>query len=494
MKSLNRMKHLRLTLVFAVIVLSLAALWITNYMMGIHAPIRAAVSAKAGILADICGGGDEEEGGGCEDVIKSKDGYISIPWRVAVTEEVTDEEGNTVKKPVSRWSWSAARIPVAQLGQCYYIFLLVWFAFTGIPRRASWRWHLLPLALSTIAVLATSYYIYVMAFKMEEWCRLCVLLHLIDFLVCGLVVALWPRARKAESPAKTKRKQAPAETTGAPAEALAGRHVCATLAVVLALVWMSFLHREDQMQAAGALLRASRTEKSILRLQKDVRFVLGALAGTRAVNIPARSTQLTIGDPNARHELILFTDLQCPACRNFEARLSKEILPLWKGQLKVTLRHYPLCRDCNEGSKIHHAQACNAAYAVEAAHAVGGEAAAQRMHNAIIEKYVEVKKPDFAPAGYDRFAREISLDVEQFQTAFQSPEIRRIILQDIKLAKSLGITGTPTVFFNGRRLYSYPLQTNNMHFWKELARRQLAAAARQQEQKSGEGMSTPPGD
>ena len=64
---------------------------------------------------------------------------------------------------------------------------------------------------------------------------------------------------------------------------------------------------------------------------------------------------------------------------------------------------------------------------------------------------------------------------------------------DIKLAKSLGITGTPTVFFNGRRLYSYPLQTNNMHFWKGLARRQLAAAARQREQRSGEGTSAPPG-
>ncbi len=474
------MKHLRPVLVFAVIVLSLAALWITNHMMGIHAPIRAAASAKAGILADICGGGEEEEGGGCEDVIKSEDGYISIPWWVATTEDVTDEKGNTVKKPVTRWS--SAKIPVAQLGKCYYIFILVWFAFTGIPRRVSRRWHLLPMALSLIAVLATSYYIYVMAFKMEQWCRLCIVLHLIDFLVCGLVVALWPRAKKMESPAPTRREHVPAETTGAPVEALAGRHVCATLAVALALVWMSFLHREDQMQAAGGLLRASRAEKSVLRAQKNVRFVLDALAGSRPVNIPSRPTQLTIGDPSAKHEIIMFTDLQCPACRGFEARLSKEILSLWKGQLKVTIRHYPLCTDCNKAIKSNkHPQACNSAYAVEAARAVGGPTAALRMHDAIVEKHAEVKKPNFAPAGYERFAREISLDLERFQAAFQSPDIRRIVLQDIELAKSLGITGTPMVFFDGRRLYSYPLQTNNMHFWKELARRQLAAAARQQE-------------
>ncbi len=484
------MKHLRLIFVFVVIGLSLAALWITNYMMGIHAPIRATASAKAGILADICGGGDEEEGGGCEDVIKSKDGYISIPWWVATTEDVTDEQGNTAKKPVIRWS--SAKIPVAQVGQCYYIFILVWFAFTGIPRRASRRWHLLPMVLSIIAVLATSYYLYVMAFKMEQWCRLCVLLHLIDFLACGLVVALWPRAEKAKSRTKTKRQHVPAETTSAPREALAGQHVCATLALVLALVWMSFLHREDQMQAAVAFVRAKRLDNNWLRAQKDVRFVLSALAGSRPVNIPPRSTQLTIGDPDARHELVMFTDLRCSACRSFEAKLSKEILPLWKGQLKVTLRHYPLCRDCNEGSKIHHPQACNAAYAVEAARAVGGPTAARRMHDAIIEKHAEVKKPNFAPAGYDRFAQEIDLDVERFQEAFQSPEIRRIVLQDIELAKSLGITGTPTVFFNGRRLHS-KLQRTNMYFWKALARNQQAAAARQKEQASDEGASAPPG-
>ena len=145
-----------------------------------------------------------------------------VPWCPVA---VSDEKGNTVKKPVTRWSF-AARIPVAQLGQCYYIFLLVWFAFTGIPRRASRRWHLLPMVLSIIAVLATCYYIFVMAFKMEQWCRLCVLLHLIDFLMCGLVVAVWPRAKKAESSAKTKRRQASAETTSAPDEGTICSRAC----------------------------------------------------------------------------------------------------------------------------------------------------------------------------------------------------------------------------------------------------------------------------
>ena len=485
------MKHLRLIFMFTIIALSLAALWITNYMMGIHAPVRAAASAKVGILADICAGGDEEEGGGCEEVLKSEHGYISIPWWVATTENVTDEKGNTVKKPVTRWS--SAKIPVAQLGQCYYIFLLVWFAFTGLPRRASRRWHLLPMVLSIIAVLATSYYLYVMAFKMEQWCRLCVLLHLIDFLACGLVVALWPRAEKAKARTKTKRQKVPLETASAPGETLSGQHVCATLALVLALVWMSFLHREDQLQAAGAFLRASRTEKSMLRAQKDIRFVVGALAASKPMNIPPRSTQLTIGDPNARHELIMFTDLQCPACRSFEARLSKEILPLWKGQLKVTVRHYPLCTDCNKTLKNNkHPQACNAAYAVEAAYVVGGQTAAGRMHAVIVEKYTEIKRAGFPLAGYERFAEEIGLDAGRFQDAFQSPEIRRRVLQDIELARSLGITGTPTVFFDGRRLHGQ-LQKSNLYFWTALARNQLAAAARQRKKAPDEGMSMPPG-
>lgn len=462
-------KTLRRSAVFGVIVLSCLALWISDYLVGMHAPIRAAAvraAAENSILADICGAADDEQGGGCEDVVKSKYGLVKVPWWVITTTESKDDQGKTVRKPVAKIGWVS--VPVAQFGQCYYIFVLVWFLFTGLPRHESRRWHLLPLVLSILAALATVYYIYIMAAKLEHWCRLCLLLHLTDFLLLMLIAALWPWASALPKGSRAERLRR--ETEAASTNGLRPGHALASLACAAALMATSFIHRQDQMVAAGALSQLGRYEKSWAKAQQDIRFVVGALGASKRVAIAPRPTQMTLGKPDAPHELVMFTDLQCSACRGFETKLRKEILPLWNDRLKVTFRHYPLCRDCLPGSKIHHPQACNAAYAVEAARVVGGPTAFWKMHDTIIEQHAELAKPDFGPDGFAKFAQQIGLDATQFRQAFDSPQVRQIIADDIQLAKSMGVTGTPTVYFDGRRLLSYPLQTNNIHFWKELAR------------------------
>lgn len=462
-------KTLRRSAVFGVIVLSCLSLWISDYLVGMHAPIQAAATraaAENSILADICGAADEEQGAGCESVVKSEYGLVKVPWLVVTLTETKDDQGKPTKKPVAKIGWVS--VPVAQFGQCYYIFVLVWFLFTGLPRHDSRRWHLLPLVLSILAALATVYYIYIMAAKLEHWCRLCLILHVADFLLLMLIAALWPWAPALPKGSRAERLSREAEassTTG-----LHPGHALACLACAAALMATSFIHRQDQMLAGTALARLGLSERIWAKAQKDVRFVVGALGATRQVTITPRSTQMTLGKPDAPHELVMFSDLQCPACRGFEAKLRKEILPLWNDRLKVTYRHYPLCRDCLPGSKIHHPQACNAAYAVEAARVVGGPTAFWKMHDTIIEQHKELAKPDFGPEGFAKFAQQMGLDAAKFGQAFDSPEVRQIVADDIELAKSLGVTGTPTVYLDGRRLLSYPLQTNNIHFWKQLAR------------------------
>ena len=88
----------------------------------------------------------------------------------------------------------------------------------------------------------------------------------------------------------------------------------------------------------------------------------------------------------------------------------------------------------------------------------------------------DMRRPDFDAQRFHDYAAELGLSADAFAEAFAGREVRDIVQADIKLAKSLGITGTPTIFIDGRRLYSYPLQTNNDKFWKALARRQVGAA------------------
>lgn len=464
----------RVICVWAVVVLAVVALWLTDYLMGIHAPFKAQIVGaieKDSILQNICGGNEEEGTAGCEEVVKSEYGFVRVPWLVVVSRDVADESGKITKRPVSRIG--RIKIPVAQLGQCYYVFMLVWFLFIGVPGHESRRWHLLPAVLSVVALCTTLYFIFVMALKLEHWCKLCLLLHVIDFLLCVAVLLAWPRRAATAQPTP-----AGASPEGPPAlrAALSTPHVLATLALAGALAGMSFLHRNDQLVAAGALSRISGYKNNLSKMQKNVPLVLGAYLGSSVVNIPPRQIPVTLGDPNAEHELVLFSDLQCPACRRFEHKLTREIIPLWNGQLQVSFRHFPLCTDCNKVKKNLHPQACNAAYAAEAARIAGGAQAFHKMHDLIMARHAQLAQAGFAPRRFQDFAAELGLPADAFAEAFAGQEVRNIVQADIKLAKSLGITGTPTIYIDGRRLYSYPLQTNNDAFWRALAGRQVGTS------------------
>lgn len=62
------------------------------------------------------------------------------------------------------------------------------------------------------------------------------------------------------------------------------------------------------------------------------------------------------------------------------------------------------------------------------------------------------------PASIDKIASEIGLDQEQFKKDMNSSRIKRIVADDIAEAGRLGVTGTPTIFVNGRKLKQRSLQ------------------------------------
>ena len=53
---------------------------------------------------------------------------------------------------------------------------------------------------------------------------------------------------------------------------------------------------------------------------------------------------------------------------------------------------------------------------------------------------------------YVEYAQEIGLDVEQFKRDSASAEVKKRVDDDARQAASLGVTGTPGFFVNGRKL------------------------------------------
>lgn len=54
-------------------------------------------------------------------------------------------------------------------------------------------------------------------------------------------------------------------------------------------------------------------------------------------------------------------------------------------------------------------------------------------------------------AQFDTFARRIGLDLEQFHRDMASPQVTARINQDKADAAEAGISGTPTIFINGKQ-------------------------------------------
>ncbi len=49
-------------------------------------------------------------------------------------------------------------------------------------------------------------------------------------------------------------------------------------------------------------------------------------------------------------------------------------------------------------------------------------------------------------------AVELDLDIAQFNKDMNSPEVRQMINKDLLDAQQAGVTGTPTIFINGKKL------------------------------------------
>lgn len=53
---------------------------------------------------------------------------------------------------------------------------------------------------------------------------------------------------------------------------------------------------------------------------------------------------------------------------------------------------------------------------------------------------------------YIQYATELGLDVERFKKDMESADVKKLVDTDSKQAASLGLTGTPGFFINGRYL------------------------------------------
>ena len=148
------------------------------------------------------------------------------------------------------------------------------------------------------------------------------------------------------------------------------------------------------------------------------------------------------GPANAPVLLAEFSDFQCPFCSKVPA-LVDQVLQAYPKEVKFVYKQYPLTQ--------LHANAMNAARAALAAHKQGKF---WEMHDKLFANQ-EALQPD----KLKEYAAQVGLNVARFEKDMASPEVQKQIEEESRVADQSGVTGTPTLFINGKRVQNRSLES-----------------------------------
>ena len=163
----------------------------------------------------------------------------------------------------------------------------------------------------------------------------------------------------------------------------------------------------------------------------DAAFYERICAASVAAAPPVAAAKPTAPVVVALRPDVEFSDFQCPFCsravpvlKELEKALGKDVRVVWK--------HLPLS---------FHPNAMPAAIAAEAAREQGKF---WEMHDKLF-----ADQAAHSPATYEKYAKELGLDLARFQASMKAPATRARVEADAAAAATAGVTGTPTFVVNG---------------------------------------------
>jgi protein-disulfide isomerase len=134
--------------------------------------------------------------------------------------------------------------------------------------------------------------------------------------------------------------------------------------------------------------------------------------------------------------MVEFSDFQCPFCKRAEPTV-KQMLDKYGKDLALVWMNQPL---------PFHEHAMDAATAFQAAARQGADKA-WKLHDKMYENNTALTRADI-----EKYAGEVGLNVAKWKKDWDDPKIKDEVSEDSKTGTSLGASGTPTFFINGRQL------------------------------------------
>jgi protein-disulfide isomerase len=188
---------------------------------------------------------------------------------------------------------------------------------------------------------------------------------------------------------------------------------------------------------------------NLWNLNRRISAIEAVVAGARpdgpdpdriyAVNTQGAPTK---GPDNAPVTIVEFSDFQCPFCAKVVPTL-KQIEERYKDRVRIVWKHLPLSV---------HKNARDAALAAEVARKQGKF---WEFHDRLFANQEKLGLEDLKA-----HAKDLELDMTRFEADLQKAEDKKRIDADVAEAATLGISGTPGFFVNGRFVYgAQPYET-----------------------------------
>src|SRR5262245_29414558 len=152
--------------------------------------------------------------------------------------------------------------------------------------------------------------------------------------------------------------------------------------------------------------------------------------------------QPSFGTPGASVVLVLFSDFQCPYCKEEAKMLRTNLLSAYPKQVRAYFKDLPLAQIHNWARPAAIAGRCVFKQ---------NPAAFWDYHDWIYEHQGEITKENFRDKVME-FAKGKEIDALQLGRCLDTRTTEAEVDKSIGEAKALRVTSTPTLFINGRRL------------------------------------------